>query len=114
MKIRELSNEPRIKLLTQNKKPDAEFASVYVCDLLSAVLARAGSEDIWVTIQAHKNILGVAAIKNIPAIIITEGNKPDAETLMKAGAENITIFGTDGTNYQTAVLIHEMLKKGSR
>ena len=92
MKIKTLTGIPGFKLLTTGTDTEREFRSVYICDLLSIVLAKAEAGNAWLTVQSHKNIVGVASIKNIPAIIIAENFRPDEETVKKAAEENISIL----------------------
>ena len=56
----------------------------YTSDLLSCVMAGAKSKYIWVTLQAHLNIIAVAALLDVAAIIITENAQPDKATIAKA------------------------------
>jgi hypothetical protein len=54
-----------------------DFAAIhpgsgYAADLLSCVMAGAKSEAIWVTLQAHINIVAVAALAEVCAVIISE------------------------------------------
>ncbi len=52
----------------------------YTSDLLSCVMANAAHQGIWVTLQAHTNIVAVAALLDLCAVIITEGAMPDPAT----------------------------------
>ena len=56
----------------------------YTSDLLSCVMAGAKSKYLWITLQAHLNIVAVAALLDIAAIIITENAQPDAAAISKA------------------------------
>jgi hypothetical protein len=66
----------------------------YASDLLSCVMAGARQGNIWVTLQAHMNIVAVAALLDLCAIIITEGAQPDASTLAKAQEQSVSILST--------------------
>ena len=50
---------------------------------------------LWVTLQAHANIVAVGAVLGLSAIIITEGELPDRETIAKANEMNTTLLATD-------------------
>ncbi len=41
-------------------------------------------EGVWVTLMAHSNIVAVAALLDLAAIIITENAQPEKETIEKA------------------------------
>lgn len=66
----------------------------YASDLLSCVMSGAPHQSVWVTLQAHINIVAVATLLDLSAIIITEGAKPDENTINKANEEGITLLST--------------------
>ena len=63
-------------------------------------MARAQRQGLWVTLQAHLNIVAVAALLDLSAIIITEGALPDGETIAKANEEGIPLLSTDKTTFE--------------
>ncbi len=75
-------------------------------DLLSEVMANAPVGSVWLTIQTHRNIVAVAVLKEMAAIILTGGNVPDAETRTKADAEGIPIMLSDQRTYDLAGKIY--------
>lgn len=101
MNLMQISEELSLVQLT-NLALSKEPNGVYVCDLLSAVMAGLEEDNIWVTIQGHMNIVAVASLKEACAVIITEGIKPDSETLKKAESEEIVIFSTGESAYSVA------------
>lgn len=86
----------------------AEVTSGYASDLLSDVLARAKEGTIWVTNQKHQNVVGVAVMLNLAAVIIAGGVQPDENTLEKAKAENVPLYSTDMTLYEVVGRLYEM------
>ena len=84
-----------------------DFSSIhpsggYAADLLSCVMAGAKPENIWVTLQAHINIVAVGALAEVCAIIISEGSMPEPDVIAKADSQGITLLGTKATTYQVA------------
>ena len=73
--------------------------SGYVSDLLSCVMAGAKQAGVWVTLQAHTNIVAVAALLDLAAVIITEDARPDPLTIEKANAEGVILLGTKMPSY---------------
>ena len=53
--------------------PEAEISGGYVGDLLSWVMGRAECGQLWVTIMTNINILAVASLAGVSAIVIAEG-----------------------------------------
>lgn len=72
----------------------------YASDLLSCVMSGAARESVWVTLQAHINIIAVATLLDLSAIIITEGAMPDENTLAKANEEGITLLSTEVPTFE--------------
>lgn len=72
----------------------------YTSDLLSCVMAGAKNHNIWVTIQSHANIIAVAALLELAAIVITEGAEPDPATINKANEEGIVLLTTPMQSYE--------------
>jgi len=72
----------------------------YASDLLSCVMSGAPHQGVWVTLQAHNNIIAVAALLDLSAIIITEGAEPEPATIAKANEEGITLLSTPMPTYE--------------
>jgi hypothetical protein len=72
----------------------------YTSDLLSCVMAGAKSENIWVTLQAHLNIVAVASMLDVAAVIITENAQPDEATLAKANEQGVILLSTPKFSYE--------------
>jgi len=66
----------------------------YASDLLSCVMARAQAGNVWVTLQAHVNVMAVAALLDLACVIITEGARPDAAALARAEERGIPVLLT--------------------
>lgn len=69
-----------------------EITGGYASDLLSDVIANSQKGNIWITMQVHVNIVAVAVLKELSAIIIVRGREPNEDTLKKAKEENIPII----------------------
>jgi hypothetical protein len=80
----------------------------YTSDLLSCVMASAAHEAVWVTLQAHANIVAVAALLDLSAVIITEGAIPDPATVLKANMENIVLLSTQKPSFEVIGKLWEM------
>lgn len=80
----------------------------YTSDLLSCVMAGAKSKYIWVTLQAHLNIVAVAALLDVAAIIITENAQPDAATITKANEQGVILLSTTMPNFEVDGKLWEM------
>ncbi len=54
------------------------------------------------TVQGHQNIVAVAVLREMAAIIITGGQTPDDETSQKAAQEGIPILLWANSSYSLA------------
>jgi len=94
MTIKDIINELRLNVLTGTDQLDNQVKGAYVSDLLSDVMGKAGNGELWITLHTHPNIVAVAALKELAAILIVNGGIPDNETINVAAKENIPILGT--------------------
>lgn len=74
----------------------------YCGDLLSDVMAHAPVGCIWLTVQAHQNIVKVALLREMAAIILTGGQTPDPETIQRADQDGIPILLWPGSSFDLA------------
>jgi hypothetical protein len=113
MNLDEIIKTLNLKVLTSSK----DFSTVlpeggYTSDLLSCVMAGATHKSIWVTLQAHTNIVAVAALLELSAIIITEGAVPDQITIDKANDEGITLLSSQERSFNVVGKLWEMGIRG--
>ena len=111
MKLDIIANELNWKLLTKISLTKIDIDTGYSGDLLSDVLANCEPGSLWITIQKHKNILGVAAAKDISAIILTGGIIPDDELIETAEKRDLPVFTTEETAFITSGKLYRLLKK---
>ena len=96
MTLEQIIEELDLTLLTVER----DFSRItpvagYASDMLSRVMACAPRDGaLWVTLQAHGNIVAVGAVLGLSAIIVTEGETPDQDTIAKANEVGITLLAT--------------------
>jgi len=109
MTLDAIINKLNLELLTDEKDfSQIKPAHGYVSDMLSCVMTGAGQHAVWVTLQAHGNIVAVARLLDLSAIIITEGAQPDEKTIQKANAEGITLLQTPENSFNIVGKLWEM------
>ena len=84
--------------------------NAYVCDLLSDVMGNAREGDIWITIMRHINIIAVASLAGIPAIIFPKNIKPEIQVVNKAKSEKIALITTTLTTFEISGKLYQFLK----
>jgi len=111
MKIREVTEALSLSHFTGPTNEDQEVAGAYVSDLLSDVMANCPEGGLWITLQTHVNIVAVASMRKIPAIILINGRKPEEPTLKKAAAEGIALLGTSEHAFEVAGKLYALLRR---
>jgi serine kinase of HPr protein (carbohydrate metabolism regulator) len=94
MTIREVVDNSQLEILAQHDGLEKEVTGGYASDLLSDVIANSKAGNLWVTLQTHRNIVAVATLKELAAIILVNGRAPDPETLEKAQEEKVILLGS--------------------
>ncbi len=102
MTVNDLADRFSLKVVAGEKGLDRRVADGYCGDLLSEIMGNAPEGCVWLTIQGHQNIVAVAVLRNMAAIIVTGGQTPDDETLQKANQEEIPILSGSDSAYQLA------------
>jgi len=108
MKISEIIERCKLKKVVFTA--DHEVNNGYSGDLMSDVMANAQPESVWITIQAHKNSIAVALIKDIKAIIFTNNVSIHQEVIEKAKEEKINLFQTRKDSFTVSGEIYSMLE----
>lgn len=114
MTLQQIADKLSLKVLCARGKLSTNVSSGYVGDLLSDVMANAKAGDIWVTMQTHQNIVAVASLKEIAAIIIIGGREPDQQTLLKAETENIPLLLSELPAFEVVGQLYQMGISGKR
>ena len=81
----------------------------YCGDLLSWVMGRAPHDSIWVTIMSNRNVIAVAALAEIRAIVFAEDVIPDEEAVERAKTENLTLLGSSLSVFELTGRIYNLM-----
>jgi hypothetical protein len=107
--IEKLNLEP----LSSSRGVDRPVAGGYASDLLSCVMKGAAKDFLWVTLQSHLNVVAVASLAFLSGVIITEGNRPDSETIARAEKEGVVLLATPKTTFTVVGELTSLGVKGS-
>ncbi len=108
MKVKELIDKLEMEVIV-GADLDKEIVGGYVGDLLSNVMARAEAGNLWITIQGHQNVIAVALLADISAVIVVENFKIEEVAVKRAEEKGINLLRTPLTSYK---LISELVKMG--
>ncbi len=102
MKVSDLVKKYKLKVFAGAQGLDNEISGGYVSDLLSDVMGNAAENEVWITLQTHQNVMAIASLKDLAAIILVKGFEPDEDTLERSQDEGIPLLGTDKGTFEMA------------
>lgn len=109
MKVRDVVDALHLKVLSGEKGLDNEIEGCYVSDLLSDVMGNAEMGNLWITLQTHKNVMAIASLKELSAVILVKGQTASDDTLEQSNEEGIPFLSTDAETFETAGRIYTMM-----
>lgn len=110
MTVNELVKKLDLQVYTPVKDLVNEVSGGYVSDLLSDVMGNAKEGQVWVTLQNHKNVVAIASLKELAAVILVKGIQPEPDTLRHAEEENIPILGTGLDTYEISGRMYNAIR----
>lgn len=109
MKVRELVEKMDLTVFGGASGLGREITGGYVSDLLSDVMGCTDEGDLWVTLQSHRNVVGIAGLKELSGVIIVKGFTPNAETIADSDREGIPLLGSALETFEVAGRLHRLL-----
>jgi predicted transcriptional regulator len=91
--------------------PEAIMLSgAYVSDMLSDVMGSAKADQAWITIMKHMNVIAVASMTGIPAIILAKDNAPAGAVCDKALEEGICLISSKYDTFTLAGILYQLIQ----
>ncbi|MBQ6118237.1 MAG: hypothetical protein IJK98_03300 [Clostridia bacterium] len=84
---------------------DREISGGYCGDLLSWVMGRAGQDNVWITIMSNMNIVAVASLSDVSAVILAEGVTLEQNVTEVAAAKGVNILSSEKGAFEIAAMI---------
>jgi len=111
MKVRDIISELGLEVFSGKEGLDNEITGGYTSDLLSDVMGNADAGKIWITLQSHKNTIAVASLKELSAMILVKGFKPEEDTALQSNEEKIPILGSKEEAFEISGKLYKLLNK---
>jgi predicted transcriptional regulator len=108
MKLKDIIEKLNLEVLNL-ANDESEVVDAYASDLLSDVMGRAKSGQIWITMQTHRNVSAICSLKDLPAVIITGGGKPDDDMLSHAKEEDVCVLSTKDSCFNISGKLYRIL-----
>lgn len=109
MKVFELAEALKLTVYAGSSGLQQEVEGGYVSDLLSDVMGNAKAGSVWVTLQTHQNVMAIASLKELAAVVVVQGFQPAADTIAYANAEGIALLGTQETTFDMAGQLYNLI-----
>ncbi len=110
MTVRDVVEQLDLKVLAGSQGLDKVLTGGYVSDLLSDVMGHADAGQVWITLQSHKNVMAIASLKDLAAVILVADNQPEGDMAAQSEQEGIPILGTALSCYEITGKLYELLK----
>ena len=111
MKVNDIVNQLNLTVFGGNNGLTKSVLGGYTSDLLSDVMGNADAGQVWITLQTHKNVMAVASLKELSAVILVKGLTPDADMLEQGNSENIPVLGTNLETFELSGKLYQLLQK---
>ena len=91
--------------------PDAnrDVDGAYIGDLLSWVMGKASSGNVWITIMSNINVIAVATLADVSCIVLAEGVSVDGDVIAAAEAKGVNVLSSKLSAYETAKQLHGVI-----
>jgi len=113
MTLNDVVEKLHLSIRTGEDRLGQELTGGYASDLLSDVIANSKTGNVWVTMQTHVNIVAVAVLKELAAIIIVQGRQPSEDTIKKAKEEKVVLLVGDMPAFETVGRIYRLFDGGT-
>ena len=111
MQVSDIVEVLKLKVYSGKSGLNREVDGGYVSDLLSDVMGHADAGNVWVTLQNHKNVMAIASLKELAAIILVKGIEPELDTLNQSNQEQIPILGNDLGTFEIVGEIYQLINR---
>lgn len=109
MTVADLVEKLELKVISGHEGLQRDVHGGYTCDLLSDVMGNADAGQVWVTLQTHKNVMAIASLKDLAAIVLVKDLQPEDDTLEQSNEEQIPILGTSLQAFEITGKLYQLL-----
>ena len=109
MKVKEIVDSLGLKVFGGTEGLDREVEGGYTSDLLSDVMGHSDAGQLWITLQTHKNVMAIASLKELSAIVLVKGFEPEPDCLTQSNIEGIPVLGTEEEAFEITGKIFNLL-----
>ncbi len=109
MTVLQLVEALNLKVFSGSKGLGKTITGSYVSDLLSDVMGNAKEGQVWITLQTHKNVMAIASLKDLSAVILVKGLQPDPDTAAQSEEEGIPVLGAKSQTFEMSGKLYNLM-----
>jgi len=113
MTVAEIMRLLPLTVLTAQENLEREITGGFASDLLSNVMGQARPGQVWVTMQGHQNIVAVASLIGLAAVIIAGGAQVDEAVVTKANNADVILLTTPLPTFDVVGQLYSQGIRGS-
>ncbi len=98
----------KLNLTFLNKADNIEITGAFASDLLSDVVGNTSEGNVLLSVQVHKNIVAVASLVGLAAVIITSGRTPDQSVIDAANGNGLNLLSSEDSTFTLSGKMYEL------
>jgi predicted transcriptional regulator len=109
-KLNDIVSRLNLNVICGEEFLEKEITGGYCSDLLSDVMGNAQEGQVWITIQVHSNIIAVASLKELSAIVLVKGLMPADDTVELAKKHGLPLLQTSEPAFEIAGKLFNLIR----
>ncbi len=109
MKVSDIIEKLDLKVVGGEEGLQNEITGGYTSDLLSDVMGNVDEGYVWITLQTHRNVMAVASLKEVAAVIIVKGLEADENTISQSNDEGIPLLSSEMETFELSGKLYQLL-----
>jgi hypothetical protein len=105
MRVSELAAKAGLKAF--NNPGEKEIRGVYISDMVSDIIG-IHEGNLLITLQTHKNLIAVANLVDVAAIVFSRGKIPADDVIALSDKAGIGLLGYEGDTWTLAKKLYEL------
>ena len=115
MKLQEIAKTIDGNVITSVNNGSINYEMAFASDLMSDVLTLINDNLVLITglatLQTHKNVMAIASLKDLAAVILVKGLVPEEDTSAQSDLEGIPVLGSGQQTFEVAGKLYELINK---
>ena len=110
MIVQDIVDKLNLTVFSGSQGLSAQVTGGYTSDLLSDVMGHADAGRVWITLQAHKNVMAIASLKELAAIVLIKDITPAPDAVALSEQEEIPILGSTLNAFELSGKLYNLLQ----